>query len=256
MAATGKTRVTLYADQEHSGIRLAIFAGLFVGLLLGFRLSSLIIGAIAPESWLDYLIFLSCVGAFPFALLFIWLLEKALKRYWHSGLSLELDGRGLYVNDQRDGAPPATNPEPAMTWSGNMNQLNWYFRLGGYPRGGRERRISAKWLCLATEFQQDDARLSVYTFMPPDMAAPWIDNVKEGFVIINPAELYDSSSRARIGPPARPMMPQSLLQSREARYWLAERRRWEFGIELAPENFATLKEFVAAARGTTVTIAN
>ncbi len=248
MFASTPNSIVLHADQEHSGIRMAIFLSLFAALFIGFLVARWLLITLAPPTIQDYAIFLACVGAVPLALLFIWGLEKALKRVWHSGLSLVLDGRGLSVHDRRDGAVVDPTAAPVFLWAANMGQLNWYFRLSGYPRGGRERRASAKWLCLATELQQDDARLSIFTFMSPDAARPWTDDPRQGYHIINAAELYDRSARSRIGPPTRPTIPHRLLQTKDARYWLAERRRWEFGIELTPDDFATLLRSVAAGR--------
>ena len=248
MFASTPNPIVLHADQEHSGIRMAIFLSLFAALFVGFLLARWLLITLAPPAIQDYAIFLACVGALPLALLFIWGLEKTLKRVWHSGLSLVLDGRGLSVHDRRDGAVVDPNAPPAFLWAANMGQLNWYFRLSGYPRGGRERRAPAKWLCLATEMQQDDARLSIFTFMSPEAAATWTNDPRQGFHIINPAEVYDRSARTRLGPPVRPTIPHRLLQSKDARYWLAERRRWEFGIELTPDDFTTLMRSVAAGR--------
>lgn len=248
MSPAAKAPVILHADQEHSGIRLAIFISLFIGYFIGFQIVSLLIEAFAPPGLLDYTTFLSCVGAVPIALLLIWVLEKLLKRVWHSGLSLVLDEQGLFVQDRRGGVPAKSSTDPALTWAEHLTQLNWYFRLSGYPRGGRERRVSVKWLCLATELQQDEGRLSVYSLMPPDTAAAWINNPKESFHILNPAEIYTNSVRSRVGPPSRPTIPNRLLQSKDGRYWLAERRRWEYGIELSPDDFATLLRFTAEAR--------
>lgn len=249
MSATAPTRIILHADQEHSGIRMTIFLALFAGLLVGFLLVRWLLRAVAPPAVQDYAIFLSCAGAVPLALLFIWGLEKLLKRVWHSGLSLVLDGRGLAVHDRRDERPMA-DPQtpPTFLWSANLGQLAWYFRLSGYPRGGRERRAPAKWLCLAVELQQDDARLSVFAIMPPAAAARWIDDPRQGFRLINAADVYEKSARSRLGPPTRPTIPNRLLQSKDARYWLAERRRWEYGIELSPADFATLLQSVATSR--------
>jgi hypothetical protein len=253
MSAAAKAPVTLHADQEHSGIRLTIFLALFIGFFIGFQLMASLLEAIAPAALLDYTTFLACVGSIPFALLFIWALEKLLKRVWHSGLSLTLDERGLYVHDRRPGTTTPKTDGPAMVWSENMSRLNWYFRLSGYPRGGRERRVAAKWLCLATELQQDEKRLNLFTFMPPDAAAAWISDPHHGFHVINPAEIYTNSMRARLGPPSRPTIPNRLLQSKDGRYWLAERRRWEYGIELAPDDFNTLMHYsIAAGQGQAV----
>lgn len=256
MSAAEKAPKILHADQEHSGIRLVIFIALFVSYLIGFRVTTLLLEVFAPPQVLEYAFFLSCVGGVPIALLLIWGLERILKQVWHSGLSLVLDERGLFVNDRRFGSPAKPADAPAMVWSATMGQLNWYFRLKGYPRGGRERRVPVNWLGLATEVQQDEARLSVYTLMPPDKATEWIDNPKLGFHVLNMVELYDNSMRSRIGPPSRPQIPNRLLQSKDGRYWLAERRRWEFGIELTPEDFDTLMRYVAAARQNQTTINN
>jgi hypothetical protein len=248
MSFAGKPPIILHADQEHSGIRLVIFLALFAGYFIGFQIVALLLQTFAPPSLTDYTTFLACVGAVPIALLIIWGLERVLKRVWHSGLSITLDEQGLYVHDRRNGAAENQSPAgPTMTWTANMSQLNWYFRLSGYPRGGRERRIPVKWHCLASELQQDELRLSIFAFMPPDEAAAWTENPKQGFHIINPAEIYDNSVRSRIGPPSRPTIPNRLLQSKDGRYWLAERRRWEYGIELSAEDFATLMGYAANA---------
>jgi hypothetical protein len=248
----GNSPIVLYADQEHSGLRFVIFIFLFIGLFAGFSLSVALMEAFAPPALLDYTIFLACAGAIPFALLVIWGMEKLLKRYWHSGLSFILDQTGLFVSDRRDkNRAPDFQPDiPAIVWSENFSILKWYFKLAGYPRGGRERRAPAKWLCLAAEFLQEDARLNVYTFMSPEKAGRWIDSPGGGFQRLNQAELYDRSVRSRIGPPSRPTIPNELLHSKEGRYWLAEKRRWQYGIELSPEDFNTLLTY--AQRSMTV----
>ena len=268
MSANAYRPVILHADQEHSGLRLAIFAALFVGLVPGFILARWLINTLAPPAVQDYAIFLSCVGAVPVALLLIWGLEMLLKRVWRSGLSLELNERGIVVYDRRgegtrgqglgareEGTAPAANSalepgtwnlEPAIRWHGNLSQINWYFRLGGYPRAGQERRAPAKWLCLATELHQDGARLNVYTLMSPERAAAFVDNPRLAFQRLNPADLYDRSARTRIGPPSRPTIPNTVLHSKECRYWLAERRRWECGVELTPDDFTTLMDYAHA----------
>ena len=268
MSANAYRPVILHADQEHSGLRLAIFAALFVGLVPGFILARWLINTLAPPAVQDYAIFLSCVGAVPVALLLIWGLEMLLKRVWRSGLSLELNERGIVVYDRRgegtrgqglgareEGTAPAANSalepgtwnlEPAIRWHGNLSQINWYFRLSGYPRAGQERRAPAKWLCLATELHQDGARLNVYTLMSPERAAAFVDNPRLAFQRLNPADLYDRSARTRIGPPSRPTIPNTVLHSKEGRYWLAERRRWEYGVELTPDDFTTLMDYAQA----------
>jgi len=255
MPAVERPPIVLHADQEHGGIRLVIFLSLFLAYFLGFQIVLGLLNTLAPPAVQDYAVFLSCAGGLPIAVLLIWLLENLLKRVWHSGLSLVLDERGISVRDTRkapaaDGWAASAAPgsaEPAIAWGGNLAQLNWYFKLSGYPRGGRERRVSAKWLCLATELHQDGARLNLFTFMPPNDAAHWIDNAQLAFHRLNPVEIYDRSVRSRIGPPSRPALPNQLLHSKDGRYWLAERRRWEYGVELSPQDFTTFMDHVRVA---------
>ena len=244
MSATGRTATILHADQEHSSLRLVVLLALLAGLLLGFGVVLLALNAFAPPAIRDYRYFLSCVGAFPVALLLIWGLERLLKRVWHSGLSLELNPYGVIVHDRR--GEGAWNLEPTLSWSAHFTQLNWYFRVSGYPRAGRERRVPNKWLCLATELRQDDNRLNVFTFLPPERAAAWIDNPRAAFHLLHPADVYETSARAHLGPPGRPTIPNQVLHSKDGRYWLAERRRWEYGVELTPQDFNTFMDAALA----------
>jgi hypothetical protein len=255
MFAAGKPPLILHADQEHGGIRLVVFIALFVAYFIGFQLVALLIEAFAPPSLLDYTTFLACIGAAPLALLMIWILEKFLKRVWHSGVSITLDDRGLTIQDKRavpgssgnstdEASDRGENEGRTLAWDGNLGWLNWYFRLSGYARGGRERRVPAKWYCLATELQQDESRLSVYTFIPPNEVNKWTEQSR--YQQLNLAELHEGGLRLRLGPPTRPTLPNHLLQSKEGRYWLAERRRWEYGLELTPEDYALLIDFARA----------
>lgn len=252
MSAAPQGPIIIHADEEHGGIRLVVFISLFIGYLLGFQLVRWLLTTLAPPSIRDYTTFLACIGALPLAVLIIWALENLLKRIWHSGLSLELNSHGILARDTRAGGVDtqrSNDPrgdEPAIQWDGNPSQLNWYFRLSGYPRGGRERRMPSKWLCLATEFHQDGARLNVYAFMPPERATPLIENPRHGFHRVNPAVVYATSVRSRFGPPSRPTISNELLHSKDGRYWLAERRRWEYGIELSARDFLLLIDYAQA----------
>jgi len=237
----------LYADQEHGGLRTTVFISLFVALWLAFQLLTGLLPNLLPRTLTDYAVFLSCLGSIPLALAAVWGIELLLKRVWHSGLSLALDKTGLYIEDKRlerqalKGEAALETGQVVFRWAKPMHFTNWYFRLGGYSRGGRERRVSPKWYCLATELQQDENRFIVFTFMPPQQAEELIHqkHVTLAFHPILPAELQTSSLR-RLGPPARPSIPNQLLHSKDGRYWLAERRRWEQGVELTPEDFETL----------------
>jgi hypothetical protein len=251
MLTVDRPQRILYADQEHSGLRLVVFVSLFVALWLAFQLLTGLLPKLLPRNLIDYTVFLSCAGAIPLALAAVWGVEIFLKRVWHSGLTLALDETGLYVENKRAGqsTPKAEaleeSRQAAFRWIEPLRFTSWYFRLSGYSRGGRERRASPKWYCLACELQQEESRLIVFTFMPPQRAESIIQK-KEGPVVFHqilPAELQTNSVRSRLGPPSRPSIPNQLLHSKDGRYWLAERRRWEQGVELAPDDFETLLAF-------------
>lgn len=247
MTEAGNAPIELHADPEHGGIRAAVFLSMFIALIVAYPVTSALFRLLAPASLQDYAVFLSCVGSFPLALLLVYGFEQLLRRTWHSGLSLLLDERGLYVRDRRPGQTQ-TEPHtdgPSVDWVKPLTLTNWTFRLNGYPRGGRERRVDKNWMCLASQLQQDDARLIVFCFMPPARAEALTGDKSAGFQLINPAQLYDVGARTRLGPPTRPTIPNDLLHSKEGRYWLAERRRWEYGVELMPDDFMT---YLAYAR--------
>jgi hypothetical protein len=251
MLTADRPQRILYADQEHSGLRAVVFISLFAALWLAFQLLTGLLPELLPRNLTDYAVFLSCVGAVPLALAAVWGVETLLKRVWHSGLTLALDGTGICVEDKRadrkaSKAGAFEEPgQPAFLWAEPLRFTNWYFRLGGYSRGGRERRVSPKWYCLASELQQDESQLIVFTFMPPQRAEELVAKKQGPFAFhqILPAELQTKTMRSRLGPPSRPSISNQLLHSKDGRYWLAERRRWEQGVELTQEDFETLLAF-------------
>ncbi|MBK7215906.1 MAG: PrgI family protein [Candidatus Promineofilum sp.] len=137
MSADMRRPAILHADQEHSGLRLVIFLALFAGLVPGFFISRWLLGTFAPPAVLDYATFLSCVGAVPLALLFIYGLEKLLKRVWRSGLSLELNERGIVVHDQREQGPgargqgPGKRAKPLQVLPWNLEPGTWNLPSAG-----------------------------------------------------------------------------------------------------------------------------
>jgi hypothetical protein len=168
-------------------------------------------------------------------------LEVWLKRIWPSGRSLTLDENGICIKEK--GAE-----EQMIRRSEGLARLNWQFSLRGYRRGGREKRLSQNWVCLACQLQQGDTRLIVHSYMPPQKAKIWLDTeaAHPKFYEIQPADLYESSLKARLGAPARPQIGSEILRGSDGRYWLAERHRWDEGFELTPDDFAIFMDKVAA----------
>jgi hypothetical protein len=233
--------IILHAEPEHDGIRITVLFSLVVGLLLGFFLISQLIRLLNGGNIPDYILILSCVGAFPFSFAVVWLTEQTLKRTWRSGITLALTPSSLVLRTGQ-------GEEKVVPLDSSFHQTNWFFSLKGYPRGGRERRVEKSWFCLACELEHDEQQLLFYTYASPKAAARWIEPSQgsSAFHQIFPAELYDTSIRGRIGPPTRPTIPPEMVRSANGRYWLAERRRWTQGLELSTDDFSTLLTFITS----------
>ena len=236
------TPIILHAEPEHDGIRIAVLLALIVGLVLGFLLISFIIRLLNGGNLPDYILIVSCIGSIPIAFALVWLIEQALKRTWHSGITVTLSQPHTVT------LRTAQGEEKVVAVGGGFHQTNWFFSMKGYPRGGRERRVEKSWFCLACELQQDEEQLIFYTYAPTKTASHWTEEgaTTPSFQQIHPPELYDTSIRGRMGPPTRPNIPPEMVRSANGRYWLAERRRWTHGLELSTDDFATLLTFITS----------
>jgi hypothetical protein len=225
-------RVVLYADQNHTGIRLVVFLLLLGGICGGYMLLMALVRALYPTTGgPDYAFLVACLGAIPFGAGMAALAEYGLKRVWPSGLQVVLDSRQMVL--RRPGFPDQT-----IELADEIVATCWYFKLSGYPRGGRERHLAKDWFCVACQFEQAEDRLNVYAFMSPQRAENWLR--RETFQEIKQEELYSRSYLPRLGRPVRPQLSSKLIAGPSGRYWLAERNRWQEGIELTPEDFETL----------------
>jgi len=237
MIQSKTTPLTLYAEQEHSGLRAVVVLSIAVSYFLCFWLIN-ILGQLLPERVASLGFVIACLLAAPLAIGITWLLEKWLKKVWHSGYSLSLQEEVMHV-EQRD--------KDAMDFdfTGNFSNLNWYFKLAGYKRGGRERRVSDKWICLCCQIQQDEHRLVVYAFAPPKKTAVYQTDHPLQFKKLSPGDIYDSQKDARFAPPSRPnKLPTEVISGKNGRYWLAEQRRWQEGLELTFDDFETFLAYL------------
>lgn len=236
--ATTQTHLTvLHADQEHAGLRTAVFVLLFVFMAMAFLGIQGLLKAIGA---VDYAFIASCGGALPVALGAVWVIEKLLKRYWPSGRAITLTHDGIQMHTEAEAQWEITQAqEPAA--------LLWYFNLRGWQRGGRERRVPRTWLCLAVELKSGKKEAVVYTFLPKNKAHVWLTReAGSPFHEIFPRDVYDNSLRSRLGGPARPEIPAAVLTGKDGSYWLAERRRWTEGFELPPQAFAQFMNHIQA----------
>ena len=184
----------------------------------------------------DFYFALSCVGALPLAIGTAGAVEYFAKRRWLSGRAIELTDEGMLVT---------TDPkeEVAYFWKGHMSMTKWYFRLSGYRRGGRERRIPSDWLCVCCQIQQDDNRFVSFSYMPKVKAEPFLEDSR--FQELRPGEFEENSLFRRwFSPPNRPEIPTKVLAGKQGHFWLAERRRWSEGMEFEQGDFFTLMEIL------------
>ncbi|WP_420631462.1 hypothetical protein [Candidatus Leptofilum sp.] len=231
MAPTQTYPKVLHADQEHAGLRTAVFALLFLSLILAFFGLRALLGAVGTGWMAEYAFALSCFGAFPVAVGVIWVAEKYMKKHWPSGRTVTLTPDSVSIQTEN-------SKQVALNQAQGIVPLAWHFDLRGWQRVGRERQVPQSWLCLAVELKAGKQNVIVFTYLPPSQAERWLENDAEPtFHQIQPQRVYDSSLRKRLAAPQRPEIPAEIITSKDGPYWLAERRRWLDGFELPPEEF-------------------
>ncbi len=221
--------LVLNADPEHAGLRVTIILVLVAAIFLAFLLLRALLTRYLPQIGSPAV--LACLGAIPLALALSAGIEALLRRSWPSGRRLVLDARGLTL--QRAGRDEAT-----LRWDEPIAATWWHFPLAGYQRGGRERRIPDRWHCVAGQLQQGDARIVAFAFVPSAKVEALQGRVP--LFTLEPKDVYDSSLRRRLEGPARPELPAELIAGEAGPYWLAERNRWQQGVELLPDDFERL----------------
>jgi hypothetical protein len=91
--------------------------------------------------------------------------------------------------------------------------------------------------------QQDESRIIVYSYMPEERAGPFMEDNRT--LELRPSDYIQSSVFRRwLSPPSRPEIPTKVLIGKQGHYWLAERRRWNEGLELNIDDFFIFMEEV------------
>lgn len=237
MSESTTQRMTFHLDQEHRGVRYAVILILFLSFVVAFAVINAVLNAVAPQ--LNTTVILSCLGAIPVCLGFSALGEWYLKRHWHSGRMLIVDSERITAHLDDDG-------ELHMARDKHMNTLWWEVPLSGYARGGRERRIPAKWSCVAGQLQQDGMRVVVFCYATPQRLTAWREQYE--FEKLKPEDVYNTSFSARFGSPDRPELPAEVIAGKQGRHWLAERNRWRDGVEMTQDDFEQFLEMMRMAR--------
>lgn len=234
MTTSPTGRAVFHLDREHRGVRYAVVLILLLAFIASFAVAGVVLRRLYPE--LGTTAILSCLLAIPISLLISAAGEWLLKRNWYSGRTLTLEEGRLHLH------LPETQ-DKTITLDKAHNALWWQIPLAGYARGGRERRMPARWYCVAGQLQQDDVRMVIFCYAPPQRRQHWLDRYE--FARLAPEDVYKTSFSARLGSPARPEIPAEVVAGRHGRYWLAERNRWRDGVEMSAEDFA---QFMALVR--------
>ena len=229
MSTSTSSQTVFHLDQEHSGVRYAVILILLLSFTGAFAAVSFLLRAFVPT--LNTTAILSCLAAIPISLLISAVGEWLLKRSWHSG-------RMLMVDDERITLQLPETADREIYRRKTVNTLWWHLPLAGYARGGRERRIPAKWYCMAGQLQQDETRIVVYSYATPERRQRWVASFE--FAKLSPDDVYKTSFSSRLGAPNRPDIPPDVIAGRHGRFWLGERNRWREGVELTQDDFEQL----------------
>ncbi|PIE82465.1 MAG: hypothetical protein CSA11_00515 [Chloroflexi bacterium] len=237
MTQTEAPPTIIYAEQEHASLRAVVVLAMLTSYIFCFWLIHSL-GQSLPERLSSLAFVIACLLAAPLAAGITWLLERWMKHIWHSGYDLTLYDNSFQVSQ------PKTE-DMNFNFEGHFSNLNWYFTLTGYKRGGRERRVSNKWLCLCSQIQQDEHRVIIYAFASPQKTAVYQKDHPLQFEKLHPVEVYASHKRSRFDPPSRPgKLPTEIISGKNGRYWLAEQRRWTEGLELTFKDYETFLNYL------------
>jgi len=236
MTVKNSREVTLYADREHAGVRYVVLAILGIVFIISFLFFNQYLGSLTGSLISEYSLVLSCFSGLIIGLIFAGAGEYFLKKQWPSGRKVTLDEFGAQ-------AKLPNGQQITLDWSLRSYATKWHFALKGFPRGGREKRIPASYICLACQVQQDEERLIVYGYFSKNRAARWLDTGE--YFEIKPGDYYEDNPLRRLyKSPDRPDLPTSALTGKMGPYWMGERRRWKLGIELTMDDFETFIDMV------------
>jgi len=197
-------------DALHAGIRVAVTVAFFGTAAVAIFVVPAIAIALKLTGILSVLFFVGGVSAISIggALL----VDRTLRKIWPSGRWLKVE-QGALVYHDKDGAETvvALNPKARM--------IVWHFVIQQnrtwVPRG---------WYCVACQLAQGETQLTPYAFLKPEQAAmlprwrAFQEVIPRKDLVRRDAELPDDQIRLR----------------------LAERTRWESGIELFADDFHEL----------------
>lgn len=203
------TSTTFPLDPNHLGIRVVVLVSMFLSAVLGFILVPTItdwLGLILiPRFWIALG---GAVGAFA---LIGTQVERILRRYWPSGKQLIVTPDTVTLKWSRQAVTTIDRSRPA-------EHSRWYFVI---PR--KRGIVNSGWYCASLHMRQEENRIILYTFIPPE-SAEHLNGWKK-FERLYPRPLDPA------GTSTLQTDPQASLREQEA-------QRWNSGSEMEPTEFA------------------
>lgn len=207
-ALNQNTPVTIAVDNEHGALRFVIV----IIFIIGWLISYIILNAVIPNEGLNLI---AIIVSFGITAVITQQIEKALKKRWPSGRTVQINQRNIKIVD-KDGKQQSIDGDQ------QVNVHLWRFTIK------RRSRVPKGWQMIACALEQDEAYLPVYTFMSPDQFDKLKNNSRFTTLV---SQKEATKSTGGIG------QTDLRLAGEQRRLHTAENARWMNGAEMNAEDF-------------------
>ena len=232
----------LHGDPEHERLQKAVPLLFILCFTVVFALLLIIMPLLFGGTWGQWVILGACL-AVPAGLGLMKVADSTLKRVWTSGHAVSIADSKMTISDR------TAESDQVFDLAETYRLTPWYFEFGPYARFGRERQIKDGWYCFAVQFTQERQKYIACTFVSAKQGESWQQQHPE-FYKLDMTEIYETGITSRVmqfrQPSGRPDLPSGLISSEAGPFWLAERSRWQDGVEYTPDDFMTLFEYLQA----------
>jgi hypothetical protein len=201
------TPIKIPVDNEHGALRFAVVAVFIAGWLISF----IVLNSAIPNEGLNLI---AIIVSFGLTALVTQQVEKALKKRWPSGRTVQIDHNSIRIVDKNGG-------QQTIDGSQQVNVHMWRFIIK------RRSRVPKGWYMIACALEQDEAYLPVYTFMSPDQ----FDGLRNNSRFTTLVSQKESSKSTGVG------QADLRLAGEQRRLHTAENARWMNGAEMSVEDF-------------------
>jgi hypothetical protein len=199
--------VKIAVDNEHGALRFVIV----IIFIIGWLISYIVLNTAIPNEGLNLI---AIIISFGITALITQQIEKALKKRWPSGRTVQIDQHTIKIVD-KDGKQQSIDGDK------QVNIHMWRFTIK------RRSRVPKGWFMLACALEQDDAYLPVYTFMSPEQ----FDTLKNNSRFTTLVSQKEANKSTGLG------QTDLRLAGEQRRLHTAENARWMNGAEMSAEDF-------------------